>query len=889
MIRLYGEKDGLPSGTVAQIEQAPDGTVLTVARGRLLELHGGRWTELAAARSLSGYVTQLAFDQFRTLWVLTSKGVWKLSSSNGQFVKTGQTGSENGWFSKAPDGSLWIDIAPNGKNLLQRLSSPISRDSPAELSPIEAGNFLVDSEDCIWMGTGHGLFRINPSLQGTNEGTQPRLIKNSNLEFFTHTDGLSAMDVGPLLEDRLGDIWAGTSAGLDRFRKPTLKRFVDRPIEEPAVLAQCPGGELWLEEFSFALRSIKDGIVIDHGKRLQPHSAHCDQTNSIWIAARDGLFVIRNNELHHVPIPDGIPPPFTREVVGDNEHLLYVLFARNGIWRLTDGSWSRIQETGFDNQPFTLFMDQKKQLWTGSIDGRVALLKQQSVQTFAADPSNPLGLVQAFLESTLGLLVGGTNGIAVVRNGSLQTLSRPDDPVIKGVSGLLQAKNGDIWINGLHGIARIPESELRDAIASSDYEMHSELYSQAGLSGPSAQATELPSAVANPNGTFWFSTSGGVASVDPETIHKSTTAPILCELATTVDGKDLSEGRRINPGYHTVRIRYFGTYLTAPQKVTYRYRLLGADQDWQEVGDRTEAVYTGLRPGHYTFSVAASNGEGVWTEADNSIEFTVLPAYYQRRSFFLACVLVAAILIWIAYRTRVRSIASAIRGQEMVRADERIRIARDLHDTLMQGIQALILQLSVTAKGLPEGSRSRSSMEATLGSADRLVLEGRNRMRTLRARNLTQEEFTCSLRLTASELNQKHEICFSLMTTGQRVDDVDGLMWGELLYIGREAITNSFRHSCATEIAVTLDCVPKHAVLKMADNGIGFSPDTYSRDSTNGHWGFQGMQERAYAIGAVFKCASETGRGTEITVVVPGHLAYRKSSRWWSWPIAKSS
>lgn len=389
-------------------------------------------------------------------------------------------------------------------------------------------------------------------------------------------------------------------------------------------------------------------------------------------------------------------------------HLLYVSFTQNGLWRFEDGKWSKVTGVGLsDGTATALFLDNRKRLWAGFFDGRIVVLDGNKASTFTTGSAPSFGCIQVFLKSKVGLLAGGSSGIAVLRADHLQPLLAEDQASLQGVSGLLEAANGDLWANGMEGIVRVRASEVAHAIDSPEYPMKSKLFAEAGVVGPAPQILSVPTAVKDLHGTMWFSTSGLLVSVDPESIHASLVAPILSRLSTTGDGLALAGDHRVNPGYHTMRIRYFGAYITAPQKVTYKYKLDGADKSWQEVGDRSEAVYTGLRPGHYRFAVMASNGEEVWSPVDDSLEFTVLPSFYQRPVFLILCVATALGLIWLAYRLRVRHIAAAIQEREQVRADERIRIARDLHDTLLQGMQGLTLRFSVAAKQLPEGSRTR--------------------------------------------------------------------------------------------------------------------------------------------------------------------------------------
>lgn len=219
--------------------------------------------------------------------------------------------------------------------------------------------------------------------------------------------------------------------------------------------------------------------------------------------------------------------------------------------------------------------------------------------------------------------------------------------------------------------------------------------------------------------------------------------------------------------------------------------------------------------------------------------------------------------------------AVIIKQRAEARAEERVRIARDLHDTLLQGIQGLTLHFHVAAQELPEGSKTRASMERALVTADRILIEGRNRVTRLRADDLTHTDLADAFEAVAADLNHEQQVRFALRIEG-RVEEVSSPVLHELYYIGREAISNAFRHAQASEITVTLNCGEKLVVLVVSDNGCGFDPGEQETNPRTGHWGLVGMKERAEAVGALFKCQSAESKGTQIMITVPARRAYNK-------------
>jgi len=321
--------------------------------------------------------------------------------------------------------------------------------------------------------------------------------------------------------------------------------------------------------------------------------------------------------------------------------------------------------------------------------------------------------------------------------------------------------------------------------------------------------------------------------------------------------------------------------LTDPRRVVYRYRLEGpdaSDSSWHDVGPRTEAAYTRLPPGSYRFQVMASNGNDIWTQPVSSATFRILPHYYERPWVQGLFVLAGLLLAWAAISLRLRYVSAAIRMRAEERADERVRIARELHDTLLQGVQGLLLSFHVAAEKVPADHVSKKALEKALTTADRIIVEGRNRVSRLRADNLNDAELKSLIESVAANFNSVRTIDFSVERSGGS-DILHSDVVDEIFCIAREALTNAFRHSEASRIVIELDYQKGEFRMSCRDNGRGFDAFPQRANATNGHWGLRGMAERAERIGANFACISSADQGTEIQVRVPARLAYARSGR----------
>ena len=317
----------------------------------------------------------------------------------------------------------------------------------------------------------------------------------------------------------------------------------------------------------------------------------------------------------------------------------------------------------------------------------------------------------------------------------------------------------------------------------------------------------------------------------------------------------------------------------SPERLRYRYRLDNEDKNWQDAGTRTEAAYTNLHPGTYTFHAAASNDGLVWRETTTPLILHVLPAFYESLWFRTLCILLLCILVWLAISIRIASVSARIRERSEERANERVQIARDLHDTLLQGIQGLMLRFHFAAQKVPEGGEVREMLDTALNSADRILQEGRERITHLRtSTSIIHADLLNSLEIVGKGLSWTDDVAFIIVAEGTprelrpRVNE-------ELFCIGREALTNAFRHARASRIELNIDYGRAELRLQCRDDGCGMDQKMID-EGRAGHWGLLGIRERANSIAATLVCRSTQGVGTEILVTLPSKQAYAPDQSW---------
>jgi signal transduction histidine kinase len=307
--------------------------------------------------------------------------------------------------------------------------------------------------------------------------------------------------------------------------------------------------------------------------------------------------------------------------------------------------------------------------------------------------------------------------------------------------------------------------------------------------------------------------------------------------------------------------------------VRFRYRLEGADEQWQDAGTRREAFYTNLGPGTYTFRVRAANNDGVWNEQGASLELVIPPAFYQTHWFLVLCLAAAACLIWIVSLLRLRQMTARLQRLHEERMDERTRIARELHDTLLQGFLSASMQLHVAADRIPDDSPAKPIVTNVLRLIANVSEEGRQAVRGLRLAETT-ESLEAAFGRAKQELAGEREIGFRVIVVGHH-RAVAPEVRDEIYRIGREALVNAFQHADAKNVEVELEYLDAALRLRVRDDGRGID-ETVLHSGRGDHWGLAGMHERARKIGARFRVTSRNGAGTEIELSVPRRIAYRR-------------
>ena len=373
--------------------------------------------------------------------------------------------------------------------------------------------------------------------------------------------------------------------------------------------------------------------------------------------------------------------------------------------------------------------------------------------------------------------------------------------------------------------------------------------------------------------------------VDPSRVVVNTVPPPVHIEQITADHKsyDAKSGLRLPPLIRDVTIEYTALSLVAPEKVRFQLPAGGTGSGVERGRQRPPGAVFESPPGNYRFRVIASNNSGVWNETGASLDFSIAPAYWQTDWFRALCVAALLALLWMLYRLRMRQLAHEFDMKLEARVDERTRIARELHDTLLQSFNGLLLRFrTVHALLAKSPDQARTILESAIDETRQALTEGRQAVQGLRSSAVETHEFSEAIKTLTEELasDPTHsggaEVRLNVEGTPRRKRP---LIRDEIYRIASEALRNAFRHAEASRIEVQLSYDEKSFELRVRDDGKGIDPEFLTDEGPAGHFGLRGMRERAQQIGGQLTVWSAPGSGTELVLSVPGAIAYDTAKR----------
>ena len=772
-----------------------------------------------------------------------------------------------------PDGAMWIGLTLPGRGGgLQQFTQGTWKAfvTPTfDSSALNVNSLWLDSRNSLWIGTeGTGVYRIH-------EG---------KADHFRNADGLSSDSIENFFEDREGNLWVATTEGLDRFRDLRVINFSTHEglsgDKSVSVLASRDGtvwignrtGLDYIHGESVSTIGPKDGLP-----GLRVTSLFEDHAGRLWIGVENGLFIYEGGRFTPVRHREGVSISVITAMTEDVDGNIWAETTNpKRLLRIQD---RKVREEYPESQipyAYALTADPRGGIWLGFMKGNLGRYQMGKLEIFPIKQGPSTPVFDLVVDSDGSVLGATEEGLIEWRSGNLRTLTVSNGLPCNFINTIIFDRQSNLWLAAECSLIEIARDQLQKWREQPDAKINFKNFDVFDGAQPTLPPFR-PAATRSIDGRLWFANEMVVQVIDPEHLAENPIPPPVCVEKVIADQKLYSPGEalRLPPLTPALEIHYTALSFVVPEKVRFRYKLEGHDPDWQDPGTRRQAFYNDLRPGNYTFRVIASNNDGVWNETGATLAFRVEPAWYQTYCFLVLCVGAGLFLAWFGYSLRVRQIAGAISVRFDERLAERTRIARELHDTLLQTVQGSKLVADVALEKSSDSVHVRLALEKLSKWLGQATQEGRAALNSLRSSTVETNDLAAGLQRVAEDclFNRSMTVKFSVVGEAR---DMHPIVRDEIYRIGYEAIRNACEHSSASQLKVELNYA-QDLTLRVIDDGIGIEPAVLL-GGKEGHFGLQGMRERAERIAGKLTLVSSPNSGAEITLVVPGGMIFRKTN-----------
>lgn len=822
----------------------------------------------------------LSRDSFGNMWLGGNTSIvrWKNNSATiyaPNSLKNNRQQQGVQCLALAPDGSLLVGIMKQGPGMglqLFRNGQWSTVTAPGfDGSQHKIFSLLLDRHQALWIGTyNEGLYRL---YQG-------------RADHFTSQNGLSGNTILSLFEDGEGSLWAGTSGGVDQFRDLAVQNFsktVYPMAQEFDNVVTMRDGSLWVGGSS-TLYALRNGTrtFVSFGQRVKDKQVTAifgDQSGRMWIGLDNTLNLFNHGKFTPIKMTDGHPTGFIISMAEDTEGNLWALTTGPPRQLLSIDATTLRASQARPVDASKVASDSRGGLWIGTNTGDIMHLAKGALTPLPFAHELKGRVAQLSVLQNGGLLAASEYGLAYVFNNTVHILSAQNGLPCSNINDFVFDDQGNLWLYAKCGLVEVSQSHLQRWQNDPAAQIQPRVFDSSD--GVRTFFPPFEGAARSPDGRLWFNTMEFLGVVDPAHLHLNVIPPPVHIDAIRADFQDYSLAPMVELPSLTrdIEISYNALSFAAPQKVLFRYKLSGFDHDWRDVGARRQAVYSNLRPGTYTFQVVAANNDGLWNSTGETLKFTILPKFYQTAGFRAACLLAFLVLLWTSYQLRLRQLKRQYSMRMEERVGERTRIARDLHDTLLQRLHGLMFEFQAARNMFPKRPQEAMlALDEALTGTERAITESQEAIEDLRSDVAADSDIAQLLRRTGEELvgaRDQHadSPTFGLTVEGERRNLVPMIREG-VFQIARELVRNAFRHAQAHRIEVEILYDKNQFRLRVRDNGKGMDPHVLEKGGRAGHWGLPGVRERAQQMGAKMDIWSETSAGTEVQLAVAASVAY---------------
>jgi len=893
--RYFNEKDGLPRTIVSAIAGDEQGTIwVGTYQGGLLRQSDDRFIEYPPAQVLRQQaINRICCAKSGDLWVAASGGLYRVNKASGTIrlidAKAGLTGLCTGAVTIDLFDRVWV-ATNQGLFCIEDDTVSSVRLPQSDNSEITA--LFTDSHGMIWAGSRDGgIWRLLPD---------PKIGEPEFRPLLSLTAGRKTTVVSAFCEDDEGDIWIGSDAGLFRISDTRFTLFNSNqglPSDVVYSVLASRSGKIWIgTDFGLAFLIGPAATQAALVPRVSPilseqvAAMYEDAQNVLWVGTSNGslqLFSEAPFSAASEPIRFGAGGQVSA-ICGTQSGDVLVGTGGSGLYRFHDGKLVQkfTEREGITaNIVHAIVRGPNDTLWIAPgrgllkyVDGKLqdalpndSPVRNRQLVSLLADPDGTLW-VGTFVE-----------GLARLRNGSASRLCTTSNGLFSDeFFTVLKDDKDNIWASSNRGIFATPIKELNEFFDGKRSMVNCRRFTAAdGLATAECTGGNSNTSCQTNDGRLWFATVGGLVVASKETLIASSRAPpialerLIANLTRYIPLRPGESPTVLSPDIHSIEIHYAGLSLSAPENLQYRYKLEGFDPGWVNAGTRRVAYYTNLPPGDYRFRVSACNRDGIWPAEDvaAATELIVQPHYYQTWWFYSLCFVLIGLAIWGLYRWRLAQILQ-----------ERARLARDLHDTLAQGLVGILWQAerAINVERKKEGSETVQILEGMRTLARETLTEARSALRALRAGVLSESSsLTNVLEKVARKATSARTLRTEVRVQGRPFRLRSN--WEQaLVRITQEAIANSLKHANAYQFEIVLQFEEKGLTLQLLDDGVGFvkaAENTGEVTATSSGLGIPGMEERCRALGGKLHILSQPGKGTAIQVIAPASTCRRR----WFW------
>ncbi|WP_050061893.1 sensor histidine kinase [Silvibacterium bohemicum] len=779
----------------------------------------------------------------------------------------------------SPDGSLWANIETSSTKLeLEQFQNGqwirhIYPSIPANNADVIT--LFVDRENFLWVGTAHhGVFRI----------------QGSRVEHFGSEYGLSSDAIGSFYEDREGTMWVVTSGGVDNFRDVRVASYSMREgmyADGASSLIARRDGTVWVGNFQ-SINFLRDGKLssIREYHDLPGRSVTTlfeDHAGRLWVGIDNGLWVYENNRFRAILDADNQPIGIVFSICEDADHSLWVK-AGPHLYHIRDFQIEE-EKTSFEiAHSYILAAHPAGGAILGTVTGNLVRynngreeilpVSDGKKKIWPSEEEDNLRHIRDLQALPDGSIWGTTvSEFFIWKDGVRENLTAANGLPCTDVFAFLRDSRGSLWLSMSCGLVHISSSEVARWWKHPEAIIHAPLV-VGTLDGVQPGVTSLkPQMAMTPDHKIWVVNSRILQMYDPDDERRNEVPPPIHIEQIVADRTIYAPQQNLHLPPHTkdLQIDYAALSFVVPKKVRYRYKLEGRDHDWQDPDIRRQALYSDLSPGNYRFRLIACNNDGLWNEAEASWNFVVEPAYYQTEWFRVMCTVLALMSLWLLHRLRMWRMRESINARFDERMAERTRLARELHDTLLQTIQGSKMVADDALENPGDNEHMRHALQRLSRWLDKAMEEGRAALNSLRTSTIQVNDLAPAFERAARECSDGSSMEFTLLVDGV-AREMHPIVRDEVYRIGYEAIRNACTHSGGSRVEVDLSYT-RDLVLRVRDDGKGIHPEI-AASGKNGHFGLKGMHERALRVGGALTLSSSAYSGTEVELIVPGDVVF---------------